>query len=77
MGLHSNAGRVSALIVVEGLDRAGKTSQCHLLVEALAHRGHEVKYKKFPGINAHFCLCHGTESVETEIRLLGKCSTAI
>lgn len=38
-----------ALIVVEGLDRAGKTSQCQLLLEALRQRGHQVKYIKFPG----------------------------
>jgi len=38
-----------ALIVVEGLDRAGKTSQCQLLLEALRQQGHQVKYIKFPG----------------------------
>jgi thymidylate kinase len=64
--------RRGALIVVEGLDRAGKTSQCHLLVEALAHRGYEVEYKKFPGIKTHFYLRHSTKSMETETRLLGR-----
>ncbi len=38
-----------ALIVVEGLDRAGKTSQCQQLLETLTQRGHQVKYIKFPG----------------------------
>jgi dTMP kinase len=38
-----------ALIVVEGLDRAGKTSQCQLLLDALGQHGHRVKYIKFPG----------------------------
>jgi dTMP kinase len=41
--------RRGALIVVEGLDRAGKTSQCQLLMEALRQQGHQVKYVKFPG----------------------------
>lgn len=41
--------RLGSLIVVEGLDRAGKTSQCHLLVKALAHRGYQIRYRKFPG----------------------------
>lgn len=40
-----------ALIVVEGLDRAGKTSQCQLLYEALVEQGYTVRYVKFPGIS--------------------------
>ncbi|KAI9850966.1 MAG: Thymidylate kinase [Thelocarpon superellum] len=37
-----------ALIVVEGLDRAGKSTQCGLLVKNLEARGHDVRYVKFP-----------------------------
>jgi dTMP kinase len=36
------------LIVVEGLDRSGKTSQCQLLQQSLIHAGREAKYIKFP-----------------------------
>jgi dTMP kinase len=39
-----------ALIVVEGLDRAGKSSQCERLRDALQASGHAVKYIRFPGI---------------------------
>ena len=59
-----------ALIVVEGLDRAGKTSQCHQLIESLAQRGYSVKCKKFPGNDIRFCLHHGTNALQTEIPLL-------
>ncbi|EYE98501.1 bifunctional thymidylate/uridylate kinase [Aspergillus ruber CBS 135680] len=37
-----------ALIVVEGLDRAGKSSQCECLRDALQKQGHSVKYIRFP-----------------------------
>ncbi|EXJ92100.1 thymidylate kinase [Capronia epimyces CBS 606.96] len=36
------------LIVLEGLDRSGKSSQCELLVEALQAKGHKVRHVKFP-----------------------------
>lgn len=39
-----------ALIVVEGLDRAGKSSQCERLRDALQKLGHSVKYIRFPGM---------------------------
>ena len=39
-----------ALIVVEGLDRAGKSSQCEVLRESLKKAGHDVKHIRFPGI---------------------------
>lgn len=39
-----------ALIVVEGLDRAGKSSQCERLRDSLQASGHAVKYIRFPGI---------------------------
>ncbi|KAJ4993503.1 thymidylate kinase [Stagonosporopsis vannaccii] len=36
------------LIVFEGLDRAGKTTQCQMLVEALQRDGQKVKFMRFP-----------------------------
>lgn len=38
-----------ALIVLEGCDRAGKTTQCNRLVAALRDVGHDVKQLHFPG----------------------------
>ena len=40
-----------ALIVVEGIDRSGKSTQCSRLVQALRKNGHQVKGLKFPGSN--------------------------
>ncbi|CAI7652210.1 unnamed protein product [Penicillium glandicola] len=40
--------RRGALIVVEGLDRAGKSSQCEMLRDFLSQQGHVVKYIRFP-----------------------------
>jgi dTMP kinase len=37
-----------ALIVFEGCDRSGKTTQCKKLVELLANRNHNVKFMNFP-----------------------------
>ena len=37
------------LIVVEGLDRAGKSTQVELLVNNLVKEGHKVEQKRFPG----------------------------
>lgn len=39
-------------MVFEGLDRAGKTTQCQMLVEALQNEGHSVKFMRFPGTQA-------------------------
>ncbi|KAJ4346893.1 Thymidylate kinase [Didymosphaeria variabile] len=36
------------LIVLEGLDRAGKSTQCQMLVEALEGDGVKVKHMRFP-----------------------------
>lgn len=44
--------RRGALIVVEGLDRAGKSSQCEFLRQFLQGSGHSVEYIRFPGISA-------------------------
>lgn len=49
-----------ALIVVEGLDRAGKSSQCEVLRESLKKAGHDVKHIRFPGI---ITLKHSIHSV--------------
>lgn len=37
------------LIVFEGLDRAGKSTQCERLVETLQKQGKQVKHMRFPG----------------------------
>lgn len=37
------------LIVIEGLDRAGKTTQCEALCEDIGGQDKEIKYIKFPG----------------------------
>ncbi|KAF2021237.1 hypothetical protein BU24DRAFT_416893 [Aaosphaeria arxii CBS 175.79] len=36
------------LIVFEGLDRAGKSTQCELLAESLAKDGVKVRHMRFP-----------------------------
>jgi len=38
-----------ALVVMEGLDRAGKSSQCQLLHDKLYSMGIPVRLMKFPG----------------------------
>ncbi|EGD73579.1 thymidylate kinase [Salpingoeca rosetta] len=40
--------RRGVLIVLEGTDRCGKSTQCKLLVEKLASLGHEAKLMRFP-----------------------------
>jgi dTMP kinase len=39
-----------ALIVIEGLDKAGKSTQCARLVENLQKQGRSVLHIRFPGI---------------------------
>ena len=41
--------RRGALIVFEGCDRSGKTTQCNLLLKSLKEKGHSVQLLKFPG----------------------------
>lgn len=43
------AGRRGALIVLEGVDRAGKSTQGRRLVEALRAAGHRADLLRFPG----------------------------
>lgn len=38
------------LIVIEGLDRSGKTTQCQALCEDIRGLDKKVKYIKFPGM---------------------------
>lgn len=39
-----------AFIVVEGLDRAGKSTQCERLSQYLEGQGHNVKRLRFPSM---------------------------
>lgn len=43
------AGRRGALIVLEGVDRAGKSTQSRKLVAALCAAGHRAELLRFPG----------------------------
>jgi len=45
----SSTARLGAFIVVEGCDRAGKSTQCAKLVERLTSEGIAAKLVKFPG----------------------------
>ena len=49
MSIVSTLKKRGCLVVVEGLDRSGKTSQCQLLHDALKEKGYQVRYVKFPG----------------------------
>lgn len=50
--------RRGGLIVVEGLDRAGKSTQCDLLCEHLREAGHQVKRMRFPGEKSKLAAAH-------------------
>lgn len=54
MASQAQSTRRGALIVVEGLDRAGKSSQCEMLRDSLSQQGSPVKYIRFPGIWTRF-----------------------
>ena len=41
--------RRGALIVLEGCDRSGKSTQCKKLVESLRERGTKAELMRFPG----------------------------
>lgn len=43
------ASQRGAFIVIEGLDRSGKTTQVQKLADALSKDGHKVKALRFPG----------------------------
>jgi thymidylate kinase len=59
------------LIVIEGLDRSGKSTQCQKLLDTLQAQGREVRYVKFPGrpeaFHTHFRMLILSQ---TELRLL-------
>jgi len=40
-----------ALIVIEGVDRSGKTTQCAKLTKRLVNEGIKAELFKFPGFN--------------------------
>lgn len=48
-----------ALIVFEGVDRSGKTTQARLLAERLAQNGVKAKFMCFPGEHLLFESCRG------------------
>lgn len=45
-----------AFIVIEGLDRAGKTTQVKKLCDRLYSEGHNVKTIRFPGISSNMSI---------------------
>jgi len=49
MSLPARQSPRGLLVVVEGLDRSGKSSQCQKLCEQLQEMGVKVRYAKFPG----------------------------
>ena len=51
-----------ALIVLEGCDRAGKTTQAKKLVEALNQLGRVTKLLKFPGKYCELMVCSSGDS---------------
>lgn len=48
-----SASHRGKLVVFEGLDRAGKSTQCAKLVENLRAQGRNVKALRFPGRSLH------------------------
>ena len=52
-----------AFIVVEGLDRSGKTTQVQKLVESLSKDGHKVKALRFPGVYLAWTILHAILSL--------------
>lgn len=52
--------RRGALLVIEGLDRAGKSTQHARLCRNLESQGHRVKRMRFPGTQPHPLFHHLT-----------------
>lgn len=57
------AHRRGALVVLEGLDRSGKTTQVKLLEQRFVEAGRKVKVMRFPGEcrdakGPHSCACY-------------------
>jgi dTMP kinase len=63
-----------ALIVVEGLDRAGKSSQCEILQKSLSQQGNAVKYIRFPGMRllTHRCYYYLSDKSQDRTTPIGK-----
>lgn len=40
-----------AFIVLEGLDRSGKSTQVNRLLDKLGHAGYKARLQKFPGLS--------------------------
>ena len=59
-----------AFIVLEGLDRSGKTTQTAKLVQRLQNAGHTTKLLKFPGIHPLCMYVRVLRSVQIEQRRL-------
>ena len=57
------------LIVFEGLDRAGKSTQCQMLVDALQKDRVKVKYMRFPGMSSHSLFFFKESLIKTWIDL--------
>jgi thymidylate kinase len=66
-GIHSRRG---ALIVFEGCDRAGKSTQCKKLVQALRQKNIEAEYMSFPG-NVVFWSGRNSRNIRIEIVAIG------
>lgn len=50
MASHQKVIPRGTLIAIEGLDRAGKSTQCGLLLERLQREGRKARLQKFPGM---------------------------
>lgn len=48
--MNTEMSKRGALIVFEGCDRCGKTTQCKKLVEVLKNEKENVQLRRFPGI---------------------------
>lgn len=47
--------------MLEGVDKAGKTTQCQKLVQTLRHKGQPAEMMRFPGmafLTTHLCSVH-------------------
>lgn len=47
---HDEPGHRGAFVVLEGLDRSGKTTQVKLLEQRFVEEGKKVKVMRFPGM---------------------------
>lgn len=76
MESYSTSSERGALIVLEGCDRSGKTTQCNILQKNLSDAGHSVKLLKYPdrttviGHIIHDYLSCNTEVEDHAVHLL-------